>query len=218
MTKTLLLIGAGGHASSVSDIAMTLGYKIICAIEESFNHIHVNQKKRLAQVVSMDRLTAESKYNFCIAVGDNWQRERLNKKIQSLLPYAKPISLIHPSAVISKTARISPGTVIMPQAVVGANSIIGQNVIINTGAIIEHDCSAADFSSLGPRSVMGGFSELGYRSAVCIGAIVSHRIKIGDDVVLGGGAFLRDHLPSCCIAFGVPAQRIRDRQPFDPYL
>lgn len=213
------MIGAGGHAVSVSDIAIALGYEqIIYAIESGFAPTSRIHDQAPSLITDIDSLSKESTCDYCVAIGDNWQRERLAVKGSSMMPYAKLVCLVHPSAYVSPSAQIMPGTVVMPKVAIGARCTVGKNVIVNTGAVIDHECFVEDFSSIGPHAVMGGRSRLGFRSSICIGATVSHGINIGNDTILGGGAFLRAHLPHSCIAYGVPAQRVRSRQPYDPYL
>jgi len=211
----LVVIGTGGHAVSVANVARSAGFSI--------KHF-IDRKRRTDKLLGIDLISDISElanihqYCFCIAVGDNAVRERLFAELSAKYSNLIFPSLIHSSAVISDYAEIGEGTVVMPRAVVGPNSHIGRFCILNTQSSIDHDSSMSDYASLAPGVVTGGTVNIGIRSAISIGAVIKHGTNVGDDCVVGANSYLNKDLSPCCVAYGTPAKVVRERSVGDPYF
>lgn len=212
---SLVVIGAGGHAVSVANVALSAGFEVR----------HFVDKERMGDALlgvgiigDISQLGDFSSFCFAIAVGDNAVRERILGDLIARYPKIHFPSLIHSSATVASFTSIGEGTVVMPNAVIGPNSKVGKFCLINTQASIDHDCVMRDFSSLAPAAVTGGRVIVGMRSAICIGATVKHGLTIGDDCVVGASSYLNRDLPSNQVAYGVPARKVRSRDVGDPYL
>lgn len=213
--RQLIIFGAGGHAKSIANIAISAGYNIKYFVDER------SQKSKLFGIdviKDINCIESPENYSFAIAVGDNSARELIYLDIFKKLRNIAFPPLIHPTATISHFCTISEGTVVMPQAVVGPNSTVGKFCILNTRSSIDHDCKMHDFSSLAPGATTGGHVTIGHRSAVSIGAIVRHNIEVGDDCVIGANSFLNKSIPNNTLAYGTPAKAIRNHQKGMPYL
>ena len=213
--STIVIFGAGGHAVSVANVAISAGYKIAYFID-------VNKKADYLLGIKIIRDISElgnkEDYEYCIAIGDNALRERIYNELINEHNDIKFPSLIHQSAVISSFSSIGDGTLVMPNAIVGPNSNVGKFCIINSQSSIDHDCNMLDFSSLAPNAATGGAVKVGYRSAISIGAVVKQGLQIGDDCVLGANSYLNKNLSNNKIAYGNPAKEVRDRAIGDEYL
>lgn len=212
--RPLVILGAGGHAVSVANVASSAGYTIKCFVDK-------NQKGSSLigiGIIDIAELDDVSRYAFAIAIGDNAVRERISNELKSRYERIYFPALVHSSAEISILATVGEGTVVMPKAVVGPNSSVGKFCILNTQSSIDHDCTMQDFSSLAPGSITGGKVSLGMRSAISIGAIVKHAVAIGNDCVLGANSYLNKNLADNVVAYGTPAKVIRSRKAGDEYL
>jgi sugar O-acyltransferase (sialic acid O-acetyltransferase NeuD family) len=213
--RPLVIIGAGGHAVSVLNVALAAGFVIKCFVDKEkkgqnfLGYDIIGHIQELGDVASFD---------FAIAIGDNAFRERAYSELLLMANNIHFPALVHFSAIIAFNSKIDIGAVIMPNAVIGPNSIIGKFCLVNTMASIDHDCVMSDFSSLAPAAVTGGFVNIGFRSAISIGAIIKDRIKIGSDSVLGANSYLNKNLPDNQVAYGSPARLIRGRNIGDSYL
>lgn len=208
-------MGAGGHATSVANVAISAGYKIRYFIDPGVNETEifgVSIKKRLAGLAGIE------KCNFAIGIGDNSKRESVFLEVEQELGAVNFPCLVHEFAIISQFATLGEGSVIMPGAVVGPRTSIGRFCIVNTNASIDHDSIMLDYSSLAPGAVTGGKVEIGKRSAVCLGARVRDKLTIGADSVLGANSYLNKNLPDSQLAYGTPARLIRARSRNDGYL
>lgn len=213
--RPLVIIGAGGHAVSVANVAFSAGYNIKYFIDKEKKGLDLLGRRIIGSLAELDNT---DNFSFAIAVGDNATRERVHKELVFVTPNLHFPALIHNSAVISFFCNIGDGAVVMPKAVVGPNSRVGNFCLINTQASIDHDCIMLDYSSLAPAAVTGGTVTIGLRSAISIGAIIKHGLKIGNDSVVGANSYLNKDLPSNHVAYGTPAKQVRTRKIGDSYL
>jgi sugar O-acyltransferase (sialic acid O-acetyltransferase NeuD family) len=211
----LIIFGAGGHAVSVANVALSAGYEIQCFVDNSKKGANLLGHKVIGDISELDNYES---FSFAIAVGDNAAREKLYKELTTKKINLHFPPLIHSSAVISYFCDIKDGTIVMPKAVIGPNSKVGRFCLINTQASIDHDCVMLDYSSLAPASVTGGNVKIGVRSAISIGAIIKHGIVIGNDCVVGANSYLNKDLSNNQVSYGTPARRIRARNTGDTYL
>lgn len=210
----LIIIGAGGHAVSVANVALSMGYEVRYFVDKNRAGSTFLDREVIADLDALGHL---DHYAFAIAIGDNASRERVKKELTVRYSLAFP-ALIHASAVISSFSNVGAGTVVMPLAVVGPNTHIGEFCIVNTRASIDHDCHMGPFSSLAPGVTTGGTVSIGERSAISIAAVVKHGVTIGHDTVVGANSYLSADLGNKLLAYGTPAKIVRTRESGDRYL
>jgi len=213
--RSLVIIGAGGHAVSVANVALSMGYKIECFVDGDKGGLDL---LGIRIISDLGKLKNINELSFAIAIGDNSARERVYNEMIAAKPSLHFPALVHASAVISFFSDIECGALIMPLSIIGPNSKIGKFCIINTRASLDHDCLMLDYSSLAPAVVTGGNVTIGKRSAVSIGASIKHGLQVGDDTIVGAHSYLNRDLPNKCVAYGVPAKLVRMRSISDKYL
>ncbi len=219
--KRCIIIGASGHAKVVTDIFEKQGlYQIVGFIDakkmsgDSFmGYPILGTEELLPELISK-----ETDCFLFIAIGDNFVRSQVRNRISEKNPDVKFATAIHPSAQIGKDVSIGEGTVIMAGAIINPCTKIGNFVILNTRSSVDHDNQIEDYSSLAPNATTGGNVTIGSFSALSISATVKHGVKVGMHTIIGGSAFVNKHLPDQCIAFGIPAKCIRNRNPGERYL
>jgi len=153
-----------------------------------------------------------------VAIGDNWGRALVVKKILTEIPLFQFITAVHPSALIGRGVSIGEGTVIMPGVAINADTRIGRHCIANTSSSIDHDCVVEDFSSVAPGVVMGGNVTVRTSTAIGLGSRIIQRVVIGQNTVIGAGALVTKSLPDNIVAYGSPCRFIRTRNCDDGYL
>lgn len=215
MGTAIIIVGVGGHAISVTSVALACGMSVIAYVDDSKAGSEVSGIPVISKQKCIDTYKTA---NLAIAIGDNSVRERAYNEYKSELPNCKFPSLIHQSAVIGINSEVGDGAVIMPQTNVGPYSKVGEFCILNTSSSIDHECDMHAFSSIGPRVVTGGNVKIGVRSAVSIGATVKHGIVIGDDVVIGANSYVNKAFDSNQLAYGTPCKFVRNRTKGDSYL
>ena len=215
MSLSLVIIGAGGHAISATNVAISCGYSVIAYVDDN------KMGTTLLGVPVISMAICSSLYkdnNYFVAVGQNDIREKIINELKIILPHAQFPSLIHHSSIIGISSKIGEGTIVMPKAHIGPNSDVETFCIINTNASIDHDCYVKAFASLAPGVLTGGNVKIGFRSAVSIGTVVKHNISIGDDTVIGACSYVNKNIESKIIAYGTPCKFVRNRKPGESYL
>ncbi|MDQ3698829.1 MAG: NeuD/PglB/VioB family sugar acetyltransferase [Gemmatimonadota bacterium] len=196
----LHLIGGGGHASVVADVARRGGIGEItlwCNRAPDLAAFPLGTTYR--PVEQLDPSLA-----VCLAFGDLLTRREMRERF----PCA-PAALVDPSVVIGGNVTIADGAVVMPACVINANARVGADAIINTGTIVEHDCVIGRNAHLSPGVRLAGAARVGHDAHVGTGAIILPGVTVGDGAVVGAGAVvIRDVAPAAVVA-GVPAQPLR---------
>lgn len=211
-TRELVIFGAGGHATSVTNVAISAGFTPCLYVDPARAG---GTLRGVAIVAHAPPLAGRA---IAIAAGDNAVRDRIWAELRAEYDQLYAPALVHTSAVVSLDVVLGDGSVVMPGAVIGPATAIGRFCIVNTRAAIDHDCRMADFSSLAPGAVTGGQVAIGTRSAIGIGAVVRHGLTIGDDSVLGANSYLHRDLAAGVVAYGSPARVVRGHKVGDPYL
>ena len=215
MSGSILIIGAGGHATSVANVALAIGMRVSGFVDD----LKAGKELLGIPVISMHQCEKRQEIvNLAIAIGDNAARERVTSEYKSKFPSVNFPPLIHHSAVIGVNSKVGAGAVIMPMANIGPNSSVGEFCVVNTASSIDHDCQMYPFSSLAPGVVAGGNVSIGTRSAISIGTIVKHGIEIGQDAVVGAHSYVNKAVENNVVAYGSPCRYVRSRSIGDTYL
>jgi sugar O-acyltransferase (sialic acid O-acetyltransferase NeuD family) len=178
--EEIILIGGGGHCSSVIDVIEQQGiYKIagIIDLKEKLGENNLGYN-----IIGCDDDLSEltKKYsNFLITLGQmRTAQKRIDIYLKLQLLKANLPVIISPLAYVSKYARIGNGSVIMHMAQINANVVIGNNCIINSKALIEHDAKIGDHCHISTGVIINGGTKIGEKSFVGSGAVCKENIEI----------------------------------------
>lgn len=197
----LYVLGFGGHARSVADVALAAGVKGLLFVDP--NAMPDEEFAGFAVVSSMPH-PASVDWKVFSALGDNLRRK------QALDNVALPsVVLVSPTATIGRLAELGEGTFVGHHAHVGPAARVGRGAIINTGAIVEHECDVGAFSHISVNAAVAGRSRIGANVVVGAGATVIDGIRVCDNVVIGAGATVVDHIVATGTYVGTPARLIR---------
>ena len=160
-----ILIGAGGHASVVWEIAQERGIIFDAFVDENVDHFR-----------DIEKTNSDYAYEiFFLGIG-GVNPEQLEKR-HSL--YTKictkgltSIMLQSNQSCVSQSAHVETGTLIAHCAVVQIGAVIQSNCIINTGAIIEHDAVIENGCHIAPGAIILGGAKVGHCSMIGAGAVV----------------------------------------------
>lgn len=199
----LLLLGAGGHAKAVIEVARAAGAELAGLIAANSAR-HVMDVPVIGTDDDLPRLRAEGIEAAFAAIGDNAVRQRLILTLRGL-GFALP-SLLHPRAVISASATLGEAVVAMPLAFVGAEASIGDGVILNAGAIVEHDARIGAAAHIAPGAALAGHVTVGERALVGVGAAARPGVRIGADAIVGVGAVVVADVLAGTVVAGNPAR------------
>lgn len=194
------LVGAGGHASVVADVALRRGHTAIMLWSE--REPEVGRFPPAARWSPLRELPSETPV--LLAVGDLGERAELRQRYRVLAE-----ALVDSTAVLGSGVRVGKGTVVMPLCVLNANARVAEDVILNTGCIVEHDCVVGPNSHVAPGVRLGGGARVGERVLLGTGAIVLPGVTVGDRAVVGAGAVVTRAVPDDATVVGVPAREVR---------
>jgi sugar O-acyltransferase (sialic acid O-acetyltransferase NeuD family) len=176
--EKIILVGGGGHCSSVIDVIEQQGFYSIYGIVDLREK--VGQKNLGYSIIGCDddlpKLSVEFR-NFLITLGHLKSAQKRIDIYTELIRLAVHLPvIISPLAYVSGYAELGNGTVIMHMAQVNANAVIGKNCIINSKALVEHDAIIGDHCH------------------ISTGAIINGGTKVGDSSFIGSGAVCREYV------------------------
>jgi len=204
----LVILGAGGHAKVVADIALRAGFKLIGFLDDNTEQAPLPGYRVLGDMAWVQELLDENQdLRLIIAVGDNFTRKELAKGLQNW--NTRFATVVHPSAVVSPYAAIGAGTVVMPHVTVNAGTRVGDHVILNTACSVDHDCVIGAFAHISPGVHLAGTVRVEEGAHLGVGVSVIPRKTIGAWSVVGAGGAVVEDIPPGVVAVGVPARVIR---------
>ena len=198
----LHVIGGGGHASVVVDVARRAGFADVTIWSDD-----TPEATRFPQGTGfrpLDQLT--SALPVVLGIGDLAQRSRLRARFPVLAP-----AIIDPSAIIGGGVSVAPGAVVFALCAVNANARIDTDAIINTGCIIEHDCVVHSNAHLSPGVRLAGGAVIERGAHVGTGGIVLPGVTVGEGAIVGAGAVVTRDVPAGVTVVGVPAKALARR-------
>jgi sugar O-acyltransferase (sialic acid O-acetyltransferase NeuD family) len=198
--KSLVVIGAGGHATVVLSTVLDAGFCVAALLDD-------DPAKHGATVLGLTvadarRWTPDRGALAVIAVGDNRARQALAERFG----HVRWARAVHPTAYIHPSVVISPGTVVFAGAVVQPRATLGAHCIVNTGVTVDHDCAIGDFAHLAPGVHLAGGVRVGQGTLLGVGCCAVPGVSIGSWVTLGAGAVVVRDLDDGVTAVGLPAR------------
>lgn len=209
MTKSVYLLGAGGHGRVVLDVLrgkdvnvkgildpeLKLGKEVWGVPVLGGDDYLDNLSKKEALVVN--------------GLGANphtaSRRQLFTAVKQRGFPF---MSLIHPSAFLGHQTQVGEGCQVMAGAILQCGTALGDNVVINTGASIDHDCMIENHSFISPRAILCGNIIVESSTFIGAGATILPGLRIGANAIIGAGTVVIQSIPQRWIVVGNPAVKI----------
>lgn len=206
-SSRLILLGAGGHARETYAllVAAGIGDRFVGFAEDNapagkrifgFPVFHTEEVAK----------TDPAETSLCAAIGSPARRR--------LIEYFEAkgyqfVTLWHPSAQRGLNVEVGRGTMVAANTVLVADVVIGNHVVLNVGAIVSHDSSVGDFTTISPGACLNGRVHIGAEVFVGSGAIFIPDVSVGDRAVVGAGACVTRDVEAGTTVAGVPAKVIR---------
>jgi sugar O-acyltransferase (sialic acid O-acetyltransferase NeuD family) len=205
--KSLILVGAGGHARVLYDLISTLDRKVLGLVD-------LNPKASLSglKVLGSDEWLLQQDPSQIELVNGVGSTHSLDLRKQVFERFKSKgfsfITLVHPSAILANDVTLAEGVQVMAGVVVQTGVRIGMNTIINTRASIDHDCRIGNHVHIAPGCVLSGEVKVSEKVHFGTGAISIQGIEIGKEVLVGAGAVLTQNCPPSTRWMGVPAKAV----------
>ncbi|WP_404926884.1 acetyltransferase [Mesorhizobium sp. ORM16] len=199
MSKGLLILGFGGHARSVGDIALSTGFDNLTFVDEE-----ARDGEEFADFPAVRVLPSSAAGQWLIFPGSGDNARRRAQCESALLPLA---TLVAPTASVGRQCEIGQGSLVAHQAHMGPLTKVGRGVIINSGAVVDHECVIGDFSHISVNATVAGRCRIGTQVLVGAGATVIDRLSICDNVIIGAGATVVRDIEVPGVYTGTPARR-----------
>lgn len=192
MSKPLLIIGAGGHASVLVDILRQQTREILGIVSpqvESNSKVFngIEHFKNDDDVLKFDNRTVKLVNGIGSLPGNNLRAE-LYSKFKALGYEFETV--VASNAIVSDYAKLEEGVQIFTSSIIQTNANIGANTIINTGSIIEHDCIIGEHNHIAPGVTLSGQVSTSEYVHIGTGASVIQSVSIGKYSIIGAGAIV----------------------------
>ena len=131
--RKLLILGAGGYAHTVADLARQTGdYDRIGFLDDhAQGHYILGACEEFMMFSGQD-------VEMIPAIGNNETRLYWLDRLEEA--GVKVPAIVHSTAYVSPTVRLKPGTVVLPKAVINTDCQVGKGCIINCGVLLDHGC------------------------------------------------------------------------------
>lgn len=208
--KKLIILGFGGHARSVADVALANGYASLIFVD---SNAAPNETFLGHPVIKTTEMLDPSWREAFPASGDPKIRQAQCAFIESA--GLTLVSLVSPRATIGAGATIKAGVFVGHHAHVGPMATIGHACIVNTSAVVEHESSTGDYSHVSVGAIVAGRSRIGNFSLLGAGATIIDGRIVADHVTIGAGAVVAKSIDEPGTYVGVPARKVKLRAETD---
>jgi len=210
VSRSLLIVGAGGHGKVVGDAALATGkWDTIAFVDDQISpNVSVIGLPVLGPTSTLHGLCGTF-ISIAVAIGTSSERIRMLEHCRSL-GFELPI-IVHPSAAVSPFATLKDGCVVCAQAVVSPGVRLEIGCIVNNSASVDHDCQLGAGVHVCPGARLAGSVHVGSGSWIGIGCCVRQGITIGSNVTVGAGAVVVGDVASGETVVGAPARPRRMR-------
>lgn len=205
-SRGLLILGFGGHARSVADVARDLGIAEMAFVDPG---ARAGQAFSGFPVFGAVPEPLPPGWTVFPAAGDNAVRQRQVEGAAAQGLLMEP--LISRRAYVGLGATVLPASFIAHHAHIGPMATIARGALINTGAIVDHDSRVGEFTHIAVNATIAGGCNIGSLVFIGAGATVIHNVDIVNGVTVGAGSTVIDDITEPGVYVGSPVRRVEGR-------
>jgi acetyltransferase EpsM len=189
----LVLIGGGGFAKEVEEIAVLCGHDVVGYVGDAQGSLDSPYWGK--REVLLDRRVDFDSVAIAFGAVDRKSAQNRADMIQWVESTGLvAVALISPMAHVARGARIADGAFVAHGATVSVDASVGPYTILNSNAIVGHDAVIGGNVTIAPGAFVGGNAKVGRNSLVAPGALVLEGRHLGSDVIVGLGATVVRHV------------------------
>ena len=201
--RSILLLGAGGHARACIDVIEQHGQYVIAGLvgveaergRAVLGYPILGVDSDLAQLLPLQHAGV-------VVVGQIESPEPRQRLYEVLERHDSTVpAIVSPHAYVSSHAQVGAGTLVMHGAVINAGARVGKNCIVNTMALIEHDTVVGDHCHVATGARLNSSIRIGDSSFVGSGAAIKQGVSIGRFCVIGMGLAVRKDCPDHTVLY-----------------
>ncbi|MDD3915338.1 MAG: hypothetical protein PHF76_11920 [Bacteroidales bacterium] len=198
--KNLIILGAGGTAFDLVDIAVAMNKKKKIWRILGFLDDNPNLKgKKIYGYPVLGSITDSKKYSdafFVSSIGDAY-RPKLRKMVREKVPFdnTRFASLIHPTAVISETATVETGAIIYSNVTLSGAVHVGHDVFLCGNTFLGHECVIGNHCVLSVGNYLASDVHVGDCCYLGVGVMIRHQMVIGKNCLIGMGTKVVKSVP-----------------------
>lgn len=204
--QNLLILGAGGFAKSIGDVAQETGLFNVFGYAVNMPPFERDSFLSGKPIFWIDELEDLDK-NLLLACGlGSMKRIRFIEKVSSM--GFQFTNIIHPTAYVSPTVNLGEGIFINSGSQIASDASLSDHVIINRGALIGHGVRIEKYSVISPGANIASNVNVGARTTIGMGTIIIDQVKVGNYCFVGAGSLVTQDVPDNVKVVGVPARII----------
>lgn len=189
MSRTLLILGAGGHGKSVAEAALLSGeWGRVIFLDDAWPSVSTALGCEVVGKVADIASHSVNCQGAIAAVGNNTVRKQWVALIEQA--EVELVSVVHPKAWVSPSAVLGQGTAVMAGGVIGTVSAVGKAVIVNSNATVDHDVVMDDYSHIGVGVHLAGGVKVGAGAWLQAGSCCGYNVVVEAGFVGGPGTVL----------------------------
>jgi len=190
-SRDCILIGAGGHAKVVRELAELCGANILGVCDPKFQGTHNETWNGLKALGGDEYLSGVNPQTVLLLNGIGMMpgsriRQGVFERFRAM-GFHFP-SFVHPFAWVSHDAHIGDGVQLMAGCVVQPGARIGINTIINTRSSVDHDSCLGEHCHLAPGATLCGDANVGAGTFIGAGATITHGVRVAPKTFIKAGS------------------------------
>ncbi|MET0109900.1 MAG: NeuD/PglB/VioB family sugar acetyltransferase [Candidatus Thiodiazotropha sp.] len=206
--KPLVIIGSGGHACCVKDVAQLAGFSTIGFIDRTRSKGEkINQLPILGGDELLHDISFIGGHLFAVGIGSPVARRRYGELL--LKKQADCPAIVNPSSFVSPHAILGSGVLLMGMNAVNHGARLDDFVALDWQVTIGHGAHLGSAVFAGPGSRVAGDVICGEETYLGLGCQVIERVRIGRGSLIGAGSTVTRDIPERMVAVGSPAKAIR---------
>lgn len=188
----ILLIGGGGFAKEVHEIADLCGHEVVGYVADAPGVVSL---PHLGDINDISAL--QSRFDHVVVAFGAVNRRSLARRAALLNRIGEArfltLPLVSPHATIASGAQVAPGAIVAHGVVVSVDAQIGAHAILNTSAVVGHDAVIGDRTIIAPCAFVGGGATIGSDSLLGPNSVILEGRTVGREVIVSlGSSVLRD--------------------------